>query len=73
MNIKNIPDFSMVKYDGELWIKGRSRNNRLLIKLNEKGDQVGREVKTDTDVELLKYPAQMAFEALERETKEATT
>lgn len=67
MQAKNITRHSLVEFEGKIWmietnIKG---NNVLLV---PKDGEVGREIKGDTQLEVFKYPAQLAMDYISRTT-----
>lgn len=60
--INSIDRFSVVKYEGQIYVLENSNKRKpLLIKENDKGERIGKQMKTDTLLEVVYYPAQLAF------------
>lgn len=61
MNATNIPRHSVVRHDGKLWML---ENQSKPVQLIGPGGKRGKEIGRYENIEVVKYPAQLAMEYL---------
>jgi len=60
MKARHLPDFTIVRHEGRLAILANTRQNRKPLLMWDAENQSGKQIDRDTELEVVKYPAELA-------------